>query len=839
MSIHELDTRPYLALAPLCRPGVRDTLLDRVCEVAHATPDATAVVADDGSVTFDELLHRIYAVARKIVLLSPDESRPLAVETTCTISTITLMFAVMASGRALVPLDPRLPASRRDNIVSQADAHLIDLDDVADAEDSAAPLPTITGSGIALIAFTSGSTGRAKGVLLSHRMCLSKAYEVGTTLGLTPGDRVGNALPISFGAGINTVFAAVLSGATAYCRDPRGSHTDTVMQWISRHGLTTLHCSPSLIRQLPSQSTDDTLCPLRIVTTYGEPLHARDVESFRASCRSEATIVNWYATTEAGGVAAHVLRTGDPLGDGFLPAGIPPGGKTVDIVRTDGHLAPRGEVGHVRVTADCFADGYLHLDDQTRARFTTDSGFRRYWTGDLGRIDDAGVLHLIGRLDDAVKIRGYQVEPAEVESALRSARGVTDAFVMAYTEESGPELVAFFVGADASEKRIRAVLRNTVPEWMVPKYLVAIDRIPRTDRGKVDRSALPARPGSVTTAPGAVPIGATESWLANIVARRLGCASVQRDVDFSELGATSLALTGILVDVRLAFHVDLTAADVVHAMTVTTLARVVDERHSELDRAKARSTVDRVLVPLRTDGAGTPLFVVAGAGVPAVGLAPLARRITERPVYALQARGLDARALPHRTIGGAARAYVRELRRVQPHGPYALAGHSLGAWIALEMAHILRRQGEEVDRVVLLDPRLFRWILDRLPGGHALEAAPPDPAAAMSRPSRFALVRQGWRVAAAGIVRFSTTERWLAFAIIGWMALRRHTPTPWDGPTTVVVTDSNVSDRASWEAVATGSLDMSAVPGPHVDMVREPTVELVAQVITRTLTRHA
>jgi acyl-CoA synthetase (AMP-forming)/AMP-acid ligase II/thioesterase domain-containing protein/acyl carrier protein len=838
----EADRRLHETLAPLGRPDARDTVLDRLCEVAHALPSATAVVTDDGSITFDELLHRSYAVARKIATFAPSEAEPIAVETSSTIDAVVLMLAVFASGRVLVPLDPHLPEARREQIVGQSSARRLTPGDLENIEGSAAPLPVVTGNHIALIAFTSGSTGAAKGVLLSNRMCLSKAYEVSSTLGLSGRHRVGNALPVSFGAGINTLLAGILSGAQVHCRDPRAAHAMEFTDWVTRNELTTLHCSPSLVRAISAIPSDERRFPsLHYVITYGEALHSRDVTAFRRESGCAATFVNWYATTEAGAVARMHYSPDTPLPGGFLDAGRCPAGKSIDIVRSDGVIALPGEVGQVRVTGDCFADGYLDMPDQTARRFSVDSGRRRYWTGDLGRIDERGVLHLVGRIDDAVKIRGYLVEPAEVESAVRSLDGVTDAIVVASEDDSALELSVFFVGDSITDVDVRGALRETLPDWMVPKFVTRLEKIPRTDRGKVDRAALPPIPPTdrqrAAASSDTVLSGATEYWLAIIVTRELELTALHRDADFAELGATSLVTTRILVEIRQAFHVELTPADLVSAMTVRRLAELIDRRLDAADHSDGPK--NPILVPLREDGTGAPLFVVAGAGVPAVGLAPLAKRLTGRPVYALQAKGLDTRALPHRTISRAARAYVREIQKLQPHGPYVLAGHSLGAWVALEMAHVLESHGETVERVVLLDPRLYQWLLNKVPGGgDHLEAAPPDPYAHGYKPGFRAVARQLAQVATAGIVRFRTTERWLTFGIIGSMALRRHTPKPWDGPVTVVVTESNTANRRSWEALASGRLDIEQMPGEHIGLVREPVVTKVAEVIDRALESH-
>ncbi|WP_156517196.1 AMP-binding protein, partial [Rhodococcus sp. EPR-279] len=248
MSIQDIDAPTRLSLAPLCRPERRDTLMARYREVAHALPDAVALDVDGSSLTFDELLHRAYSLARKIATLFPADSRPLAVDTDATTDSIVLMLAVVAAGHPLVPLDPMLPAERRATIIDQAGATAIDSTTVAAAMDSCVPLPTLSGDHTAVINYTSGSTGTAKGVILSHRMCLTKAYEVANALALGPHDRVGNSLPVSFGAGLNTLFAGLLSGAAVHCRDPRAGVPSSTVEWTAAHSLTTLHCSSSLLR---------------------------------------------------------------------------------------------------------------------------------------------------------------------------------------------------------------------------------------------------------------------------------------------------------------------------------------------------------------------------------------------------------------------------------------------------------------------------------------------------------------------------------------------------------------------------------------------------------------
>lgn len=860
MSMHEVDTPPRAMLAPLCRPDARDTLLDRLCEVARVVPDATAVVASDGALTYDELLHRTYAMARKIAHVTPGAPRSIAVDAHCDVRSIVSMLAVIAAGHSLVPLDANLPENRKQMIVDSASALHIDAASLAAAEDSAVPLPTVTGSRLALIAFTSGSTGTAKGVLLSHRMCLSKAYEVSSALALRTRDRIGNALPVSFGAGINTLFAGLLSGATVYCRDPRSTQSTALLEWIDASSLTTLHCSPSLVRSLPgvgisgvgisgveatesvhvvppNQVPPNQVPSLRVVTTYGEALHSRDVHAFRTALGSGATFVNWYATTEAGAVAFDEYGPGRALPSGFLPAGKSPKGKRVELLDPAGASVPTGEIGEIHVLADCLADGYLDQDELTRSRFGTDGNVRRYSTGDLGRIDACGVLQLVGRADDAVKVRGYLVEPAEVEAALRAVSGVKEVAVVGHRSGRSHELHAYITWSDAagtaSIEDVRAQLKRTLPPWMQPRHIVDLDVLPRNDRGKVDRASLPQPRTRVASAPAATP---TEWIVAGVARKTIGIQNIGRDDEFSELGGTSLTATTMLDELRRAVVPDLTVEDMFTAGTVRSLAEIIDRRLASTEARSRRDGSGDVLVPLRAGGSKAPAFIVGGAGVGPLAFVELVANIDpDRPVYALQPHGWNRRGLPDRTVEKSAKRYLDAIRRVFPSGPVVLVGHSLGGWIALAMAHRMRAAGEPDPRLIILDTRLFRYILDKVPGGTELPAAPP---AASREEAGLVLSKAGvaalWlRIQFAGVLRYSTTTRWLVFASIGFIALERHTPKPWAGPLAVLRTESNTLDPRSWNAVATGPMQCLDLAGEHDDLLSGPLVSQVGGYIDR------
>lgn len=825
------------ALAPLCRPDGRDTLMARYREVAHAMPDAAALHAAGTSLTFDELLHRVYSQARKIAALRPSDHRPLAVEADASVDSIVLMLAVIAAGHPLVPLDPQLPHERRDRIVEQAKASILDSATVDAAVDSCVPLPTVSGGHTAVINFTSGSTGTPKGVVLSHRMCLTKAYEVSTALGLGSHDRVGDALPVSFGAGLNTLFAGLLSGATVHCRDPRSGTVGSIAEWVSDHSLTTLHCSSSLLRAVAGQVTVPTL---RVVTTYGESLHADDARRFRLASDNRATLVNWYATTEAGAVAFSEYPLDRALPSGFLPAGTPVAGKLVEVVAADGSPCEPDVIGEVRVTSACLADGYLEDVGVDSEKFAAlGDGLFRYRTGDLGRFDQDGTLQLAGRIDDAVKVRGYLVEPAEVEAALRALPNIDDAVVIGRRSGADTDLVAYICSdraVRASQADIRAALRRTLPEWMVPTHIVALDAMPRNERGKIDRRALP-EPSDRRVERTAV--GPTEYIVAEAARTALGLDAIGRDEDFLELGGNSLTMTAMLAHLRENLKIELDPQDVFASTTVRTLATTVDARLRDTAAARRRSSgVHDVLVPLRTGGTGAPIFLIGGAGVGAMAFLDLVKHLdADRPVYALQAHGRGTRGRPDRTIRATAARYVDAIRTVAPDGPFHLVGHSLGGWIAIAMAEKIRDSGVGTPHLLLLDTRLFRHLLDRLPGGTSVPAAPPAPT---REDAGFHLGRAGtaalWlRMQFAGLLRYPTTMEWLVFASIGYVALNKHVPTPWSGSMTVVRTTENVKDLRSWRAVAHGELTFVDITGHHANMLRGPMAKELADIIDDTV----
>ena len=449
------------------------------------------------------------------------------------------MLGVLASGRPLVVLDPRSPAPRLRQLLSRARAgvcvtdaahadlaagaaprvvvaeRLVPSADTLDQLWSAPPDPTRP----AVLAFTSGTTGRPKMLANSHRMLVRDALAVSGGC-YDAGDVVAHTLPMAFHAGLLAALAGMLVGATLQFHDVRTGGIATLAPWLHDSGATVAQLSPATARALVALRPDPALLAgLRAVTVTGEPFHGRQAEALRALLPAGCVLHNRYGSSETGLVCDHPVRAGDALPHGPLPVGTAVPGLTVSLVDPDGVPVPGQGPGVVAVTGPDLGSGYWDDPQATAAAFTDNGdGTRTYRSNDLGRFDDDGLLHLLGRRDFSVRIGHDLVEPGEVDAALFELPEVREAVTVGVpvpadadadgatgaTGVEGPDgvdgvgpshqLVAYLVLHEPGSldgAAVRERLGAVLPPHMVPAAVVLLDALPTTDRGKVDRSALP------------------------------------------------------------------------------------------------------------------------------------------------------------------------------------------------------------------------------------------------------------------------------------------------------------------------------------------------------------
>ena len=426
---------------------------------------------------------------------------------------IAAMFGVLKAGKIYLPLDPGHPVSRIEYMLEDAGADLIvtnnedlaragalnkpiiNVDALDPGSSAAAPEVPVDTHTPAWILYTSGSTGRPKGVVQTHGNVLRFAHHYRTGLGITPSDRYVLVFSTVVNAGAHVIFSALLNGATVYPIDLKKQRIDALPAWLADNRITLYYSVPTVFRHLVD-TLDGSECfdPMRAVMLGGEPMYRRDVDHFRQRFPDHCKLINRLGSSETGTIRWWFIDSHSSWPGHNVPVGLPVPDHQIVIVDAAGQPVEPGKVGEIVVLSAYLSPGYWRHPELTAKAFSPapqDSRLRSYRTGDIGRILPDGRLVCLGRRDAQIKIRGYRVEPGEVEQALLDLPAVSEAFVMAADQDSGSCLGAYLVPTDADSAmdavEIRCQLADALPDYMLPDHYVWLDALPMAPNGKVDR----------------------------------------------------------------------------------------------------------------------------------------------------------------------------------------------------------------------------------------------------------------------------------------------------------------------------------------------------------------
>ncbi len=738
-----------------------------------ATPQAVAVRAGGRVLSYAQLAEWADELAHQLLDAGVGPETPVAVLLERSVPLVVAQLAVLQAGGHYVPLDDRQPAARLTRLLGDCAAKHLLAQHTPDwlppgvrclgvpdrTVDAAAPPRTTvlaaanarTGpapDSAAYVMYTSGSTGAPKGVVATHRNVLALASD--HRFSAEAHRRVLLHSPHTFDAATYELWVPLLNGGTVVIAPPGPLEPRALAALLTEHRVSALWLTAELFRTVVDL-VPDALAGVAEVWAGGDVLSPEAVGQAQRCC-PDLRVVNGYGPTET-----TTFATCHPVVRPAPPAPVPIG-RPLDDARTyllDARLrpVPVGVTGELYVGGAGVTRGYLGQPAGTAERFVADPyapdpGGRMYRTGDLARWNTGGELEFLGRADSQVKIRGHRIDPAEIEAVLESCPAVRRAVVVVRPDPAGGRRLTglVMVRSGSGLDQVRQHAADQLPRHLLPTAYLAVDHLPLTPHGKVDRAALPDPVPAVGTVVRAVPRSSREQTLCQLFAAVLGVPEVGPEDNFFDSGGHSLLAMRLTASIEARLKIRAPLSALFQAPTPAALAARLDAAIPDLGLAP--------LLALRAEGDRTPLFCLhPGMGYGWSYSRLLPHLPVDRPLYALQSPALGEDGELPVSIEQLAEEYLCRITAVQPAGPYLLLGRSFGGLLGYQLAARLRTAGEQVGMLAVLDA-----VPAAATGGataldpdlveqetlHVLRrngAAPVPASAALDRPETFAAVR--------------------------------------------------------------------------------------------------
>ena len=735
---------PVVAVPKICMHELFEQQVQR-------TPEAIALVFGDQALSYGELNTRANRLAHALIDrgVGPEVIVALALERS--VELVVALLAILKAGGAYLPLDPAQPLLRLGQILADAAPALVisslravalieatgvivadallaipigaevspDGDRIGSFAHLASPRSDAAANPgrrqdpatAAYLLYTSGTTGTPKGVLIEHRALVGRTTDLVGRLRLDPNAVVLAHTALSFDISIVEVLMPLTGGARVVLtteeqqRDPAA-----LIRLVKDHRITLLQATPSQWEVLLRMGYGEQ--PQILAIAGGEALPQPLAEAIR---RQSGGLINGYGPTEVTIYAS--MQTVEA--DSAVGIGTPLAKTSALVLDREGRPCPIGIAGELFLGGCGVARGYRNRAELTRERFVgdplsaersgEDTAERLYATGDLAHWNPNGTLAYLGRIDQQIKLRGFRIEPGEIEAHLLAHPAVAQAAVVLRSDDpANPRLIAYWVvqspgpsgAAAASADQLRAFLAERLPDYMVPAAFVELEALPLTTNGKLDRKALPAPSFLGDVQQRVQPSTDLERQLHALWAEVLGHGEFGISDNFFAIGGHSLAAARLVSRIEEKLGQRLPVASLFQSPTLASLAsRLADGEI--LAHRRFRS-----LVTVQGQGEDPPLFVVHGGGGDVFIHVHLARCLApRRPVFGLQAVGIDGSEPRHRTVEEMASHYASEIIRLRPQGPIHLLGYSGGGWYAWAVAAEILRRGGCLGLVGLVDTR--------------------------------------------------------------------------------------------------------------------------------------
>ncbi|MEU1209622.1 amino acid adenylation domain-containing protein [Nocardia sp. NPDC005825] len=850
-------------------PGAPTSTLPQLLAAA-ADSRSDAVICDGDVLSYRELDETSNRWARILIDAGAGPETLVAVGFPRSIDAMIALWAVAKTGAAFVQIDPGQPLDRIGDILADADpivgltaeSYRDRLPDTtswlsvdspgfatkaafarATAIDDRERTATLRPEHPAYLIYTSGSTGIPKGVVVTHAGLSNLAAEAQERYGLTASSRMLAAASPSFDVSILEWVSALAAGATLVVAPEGVVAGAELAERITAAQVTHAALTPTVLESLPAAELDS----LRTLIIGGE-ICPPDLLNRWVPGRA---LISSYGATET-----TVVSFGDEavttMTDSPLLIGSPARGFSAVVLDRGLRPVPPGVAGELYLSGPGIARGYHGQSSLTASRFVPapwgPPGTRMYRTGDLVTWDGDRRLRYLGRSDLQIKLNGHRIEPGDIETALRGHPDVSRAAVTVHTRPGGGDVLTGYVVPTPHSTPDAGVLTRhlatRLPTHMIPTTIITLDRLPLTATGKLDYHALPVPDlRRARFRPPSTPI---EVAVCAAYAETLDTERVGVDDGFFALGGNSLAATRLVALLAESTGVTVPLQWLFTDPTPLALARRIENRRAGLEGPEAGegdlAEALAVLLPLRADGIEPPLFCVHPAIGLAWGFSGLVQYLDpERPLLGLQSPALSDPAARFDTLDELAARYVREIRAVQPHGPYHLLGYSLGGTIAHAMAVQLRRDGESVDTLAMMDTRVVSAGSVRAPtpsvatmltefGGIAV----PDSSTELTVDAATELLHQQGglftAVTAEHVVRLQ--RDYTRLIDLTW----EHRPGSFDGELIYFGADDHHVDGSSpahaWADHVTGRITEHRIPVRHERMTEREALRAIGFVLT-------
>ena len=849
----------------------------------RATPDAIALVipATTGTpqtrqVTYAELDRRANELAERLASMGVRAGSFVATMLDRSEAYVVSVLATLKLGGVYVPVDPASPRERGAQMFADADVSVvlttqagrdrlpdtgarIALVDEPSAPGASAPgvaapraprAPGVTARDPAYVMFTSGSTGRPKAIEVPHRAIVRLVRNT-NYVSLSEREVILACAPVSFDASTFELWGSLLNGGRLIIYPGAIPHPDELAELVGAWGVTTMWLTAGLFH-LMVETRPEALTGVRQLLAGGDvlsPTHARRA----LEALEGGVLINGYGPTENTTFTCCHVMASDADVDSPVPIGRPVANTRVYVLDAAMQPVPIGVRGELWAGGDGVAIGYRNDPDLTKDRFradpfSSDPSARLYGTGDLARYRPNGVIEFLGRRDHQVKIRGFRIELGEIEQALHEHGAVADALVVARERSLGDKrLVAFVVpaaGHQVDPVALRAHLAARLPDYAVPSAIIPLDAFPLTPNGKVDTARL-VEPTEERGA-GERPHTALETQLLMVWEEVLGIDGIGIRDNFFDLGGNSLLGVRLLARLGKVLGRRIPVSVLFQGQTIESMAVALQQDLNALSFCA---------VTIQPGTNLAPLFVVPGVDGNVIGYETLARSLgTDLPVYGLRSVGLDGEAEPRESAEAIADAFLPEILKVQPNGPYRVAGLCMGGIVAFELAHRLLDRGENVQLLALIDtyppgaiptvPRASRVAQQIL---FLKEGVTRHIRALGERPPRewpgylwrrLAIVTE--MIAKHDVFRGDRLEFHRALVRqANHRAAAQYDPRPYPGRLAMILTSRQAvtpqeDARFWWERLALGGSTVTRVPGPDSGaLLRPPFVSGLAEALRR------